>query len=65
MNVLVNVYICALRKNNESLFPEGQLNVHTWYHSKYTDNAKNKKQKTKKNGAIAKVRTFVEQVMIL
>ena len=60
----MNVYICALRKNNESLLPEGQLNVHTWYHSKYTDNAK-KKKKIKKNGAIAKVRTFVEQVMIL
>ena len=38
-------------------FLRGQLTVHTWHHSKFTEDVN-------KNGAIAKVRILVKQVIL-
>ena len=54
MNVLLNVYVLALRKKSEPLLPEGTVNVHTWHYSKFTERGAHK------NGAVAKVRILVE-----
>ena len=62
MNVLLNVYICALWKKRASLlsfFLRGQSNVHSWHHSKVTDRQRTP-TKIDKNGAVAKGRILVE-----
>ena len=37
MVVLLNVYICALRKKSVPFLPGGTVNIHSWHHSKFTD----------------------------
>ena len=45
MNVLLNVFICALRKKSAPLFPEAKVTIHTWHHRKFTEDANQNKQK--------------------
>ena len=63
MNVLVIVYICALRKNNEPLLPaEGTIKC-THIHGTIA-NSQMMPTKISKNGAIAKVTISLEQVIL-
>ena len=39
MDVLLNAYICALRKESAPLPPERTVKVQTWHHSKFTVDA--------------------------
>ena len=39
MNVLLNLYICALRKKSAPLSSDGTVNVHTWLRNKFTKDA--------------------------
>ena len=59
MNVLLNEYICTLKKNSLPLLPEGGI--------KFPGNIANLQRaptKINKNGAIAKVRILVGQVIL-
>ena len=59
MNVQLNVYICALRKNSVPFLPEGTIK-----HKCTIANSQRTLTKTNKNGVIAKVRILVEQVIL-
>ena len=59
MIVLLNVYICALRKKSVTLFPGGTLKYTLlWQHSKVTD--RQAPTEINKNGAVVNVRILVE-----
>ena len=62
MNVLLNVYICALRKNSAPLFPEGT--IQNMYTPGTIANSHITPTKININGAVLKVKTLVKQIIL-
>ena len=62
MNLLLNVYICALRKNSVPLFPEGT--IQNMYTPGTIANSHITPTKININGAVLKVKTLVKQIIL-